>query len=79
MSPYLVQTAGNKINKVKGIQQAITQDRKEAERIGLLITIQVIEDLYKTPLCLLGNFGKRKYNQFLRKVKKIGAVRRRRK
>lgn len=64
----MVETAGNKIDKVaeKRMQQAITQ----VEGIASLITGKATEKLYYNPFCLLGKFGKRKYNQLLRKVKK---------
>ena len=41
------------------ISQVIKEGGAELERIGPKIIRGAIEDLYKTPFCLLGKFGKR--------------------
>ena len=42
------------------ISQIIKEGGAEIERVGPKILRGAIEDVYKTPFCILGNFGRRK-------------------
>lgn len=44
--------------------------RKRNERVAPIVIKKTIEELYKSPFCLLGDFGRQKYNAPLRKLKK---------
>ena len=50
------------------IDQAIKTDRAELERIAPKIIRGAIEDIYKTPFRLLGNFGKRQLQKIKSKL-----------
>ena len=69
-SPF--KTIANQTYKVAGkrIQEAITQKRKGVARVAPKI---IIEELYKTLFCLLGNFGRKNCNKAERKVKNDGS------
>ena len=70
--PLLIRTTANQVDQEaeRRPQQAITQGGKEVRRTASIIIRKVVEELYKTPFCILGNFGRKKCNQALRKVKK---------
>ena len=51
------------------ISQIIKEGGAEIERVGPKILRGAIEDLYKMPFHLLGNFGRRKLAQLKRKLK----------
>ena len=68
MAPGIINKATADINKIaqQRIDQAIKTGGAEIEHIAPKIIRGAIEDVYKTPFRLLGNFGK---NQ-LQKIKK---------
>ena len=67
IEPDLIKNASSKLDNVvqQRINQIISQGKKEVERILPKILRGTIEDVYKTPFQVLGNFGK----QQLRKLK----------
>ena len=56
--------------------QAISQRGKEVERVAPIIRRKAIEELSKTPLRLLGNFGQQTFNCVIRILKSIKKRRR---
>lgn len=62
MVPGLIKNAANQVDWAteREIQQAVQQGRKEIERIAPKIIRQAIEEVCKTPFCLLGNIGRKK-------------------
>ena len=69
-SPF--KTIANQTYKVAGkrIQEAITQKRKGVARVAPKI---IIEELYKTLFCLLGNFGRKTATRLREKLKMMAA------
>ena len=50
------------------INQIISKDGVEVERVLPKILRGAIEDVYQTPFWLLGNFGKQQLNKLKRKI-----------
>ena len=59
----------NKIAEQR-INQIISQGCKELERIVPKILHGAIEDVYQTPFRMLGNIGKKTFNDIKRKILK---------
>ena len=70
ISPGIVNKATSDIPKIaqQRIDQAIKTDRAELERIAPKIIRGAIEDIYKMPFRLLGNFGKRQLQKIKSKL-----------
>ena len=79
--PFSIKTTANQVDQgaERRLQQDITQGGKEVRRTASIIIRQALEELYKTPFCILGNVGWKKYNQALGKVKRIATKAGRRK
>ena len=71
LAPKLIkQTSGEGDRLVKNrISQIINEGGGQIEKIAPRIIRGAIEDVYKTPFRLLGNFGKQKLTQVKRKFK----------
>ena len=71
LAPKLIkQTSGEVDRLVKSrISQIINEGSGQIEKIAPRIIRGAIEDVYKTPFRLLGNFGKQKLAQAKRKLK----------
>lgn len=55
----------------KRIKQTVQQGGKEIKRVAPGIIKKTIEDVCETPFPLLGNFGRKKYYQVVKKIKSI--------
>ena len=78
-APALIQNLKSELNDVlqQKIHQVITEGGAQLKEVGPQLLKGVIEDAYKTPFRLLGNFGKKKLtetkqqlNRGLEKLKK---------
>ena len=60
------------VNKIleQRINQIIRQGETELKQVGTKLLKGAIEDAYKTPLHLLGNFGKKKLAEAIQTLKK---------
>ena len=69
--PIILKKLSGEVDKVVQwrISQIIKEGGAEIERVGPKILRGAIEDLYRTPFCLLGNFGRRKLAQLRRRLK----------
>ena len=65
MAPALIDKASNQIDKIaqRRIWLIVQQGGKEIERILPKIIKSAVEEVYKTPFCLLRKFGRKKYYQ----------------
>ena len=62
MAPALIDKASNQIDKIaqRRIWLIVQQGGKEIERILPKIIKSEVEEVYKTPFCLLRKFGRKK-------------------
>ena len=72
VAPGVIKVATNDTNAIvtDRLNQIISHDGKEMERILPKILRGAIEDVYQTPFRLLGNFGKQQFEKIKRKIKK---------
>ena len=70
VAPGVIKNASNEINNAEKqrIDQIISQDGKEIERVLPKVLRGAIKDVYQTPFRLLGNFGKHQLNKLKRKI-----------
>ena len=70
LAPELVRTAGRELDMiaVRRINQIAHRSGETIQRIAPGIIRGAIEELYKTPFRLLGQFGRKKYKQLKAKV-----------
>ena len=70
IAPGIINKATSDINKIvqQRIDQAIKTGGAEVERIAPKIIRGAIEDVYKTPFRLLGNFGKKQLQKIKSKL-----------
>ena len=70
IAPGIINKATSDINKIaqQRIDQAIKTGGAEVERIAPKIIRGAIEDVYKTPFRLLGNFGKKQLQKMKGKL-----------
>ena len=70
IAPGIINKATSNINKIaqQRIDQAIKTGGAEVERIAPKIIRGAIEDVYKTPFRLLGNFGKKQLQKIKSKL-----------
>ena len=68
--PGVIKNASNEINNVEKqrIDQIISQDGEEIERVLPKVLRGAIKDVYQTPFRLLGNSGKQQLNKLKRKI-----------
>ena len=72
VAPEIIKAATKDINKFteQRINQIISQSGKELERVVPKILCGAIEDVYQTPFRILGNLGKKTFNDIKRKILK---------
>ena len=72
VAPEIIKAATNDVNKIaeQRINQIISQGDKELERVAPKILRGAIEDVYQTPFRMLGNLGKKTFNDIKRKILK---------
>ena len=70
IAPKIIQQATGEIDKIaqNRINQIIRSGGSEVERVLPKILRGAIEDVYKTPLRLLGNFGKQQFTKLKKRV-----------
>ena len=70
VAPEIIKAATKDINKFaeQRINQIISQSGKELERVVPKILCGAIEDVYQTPFRILGNLGKKTFNDIKRKI-----------
>ena len=70
VAPGVIKGAADDINNVaeQRINQIISKSGAEVETVLPKILKGVIEDVYRTPFRLLGNFGKQQLNKLKRKI-----------
>ena len=70
VAPDIIKNASSEINNIaeQRINQAISQGGEELESVVLNILRGAIEDVYQTPFCLLGRFGKQQLQRLKNKV-----------
>ena len=70
VAPGVIKAAADDINKVaeQRINQIISKGGAEVERVLPKILKGAIEDVYRTPFRMLGNFGKQQLNKLKRKI-----------
>ena len=70
--PGIIKEATGEADKIlqSKINQVIKSDGAEVERVLPKIIRGAIEDVYKTPFRLLGNFGKQQFNKIKRKIQR---------
>ena len=70
IAPNIIKQATGEPDKIaqSRINQVIKSGRAEVERVLPKILRGAIEDVYKTPFRLLGNFGKQQFNKIKRKI-----------
>ena len=70
VAPGVIKSAANDINNIakQKIDQVISQDGKEIERVLPTVLRGVIEDVYQIPFRLLRNFRKQQLNKIKRKI-----------
>ena len=70
IAPGLMKQATGEIGKIaqNKINQVIKSGGAEVERMLPKIIHEAIEDVYKTPFRILGNFGKQQFNRIEKKV-----------
>ena len=70
IAPNIIKQATGEIDKIaeSRINQVIKSGGAEVERVLPKILRGAIEDVYKTPFRLLGNFGKQQFNKIKRKI-----------
>ena len=70
VAPGIIKAPANDINNIaeQRINQIISQEGKEVERVLPKIIWGAIEEVHQTPSRLLGNFGKQQLNKIKRKI-----------
>ena len=70
IAPAIIKQATQQIDKISQdrINQVIRLVGAEIERVLPKILHRAIEDVYKTPFRLLGDFGKQQFNKIKRKI-----------
>ena len=70
IAPNIIKQATGEIDKIMQarINQVVKSGGAEVERVLPKIVGGAIEDVYKTPFRLLGNFGKQQFNKIKKKV-----------
>ena len=70
VAPGVIKAARGDINKIaeQRINQIISKGGAKVERVLPKILKGPIEDVYRTPFRLLGNFGKQQLNKLKRKI-----------
>ena len=70
IAPKIIQQATGEIDKIaqNGINQMIRSGGSEVERVLPKILRGAIEDVYKTPFRLLGNFGKQQFTKLKKRI-----------
>ena len=70
IAPSIIRQATGEIDKImqSRINQVIKSGGTEIERVLPKILRGAIEDVYKTPFRLLGNFGKQQFNKIKKKI-----------
>ena len=73
LAPKVIGQALKEIDKIAEaiIRQVINDSEQQIQKITPQIITGAIEDVYKTPLRLLGKLGKQKFSQLKRKLSKI--------
>ena len=73
LAPKLIDQTSREVDKIveARIRQVINDGRQQIQKIAPQIVGSDIEDIYKTPLRLLGLFGKQKFSQLKRKLSKL--------
>ena len=81
IAPNLIKQSSKELDAIasRRINQLTRNTAKEIKRIAPGLIRGVIEEAYKTPFRLLGNFGINKYNQLRKKIYKTLHIRRRKK
>ena len=69
VAPGIIKAATNDINNIAE-QRLISQGGKEVEHVLHKVLRGAIEDIYQTPVRLLGNFRKNQFNKLKRKILK---------
>ena len=69
-APALIQSLKGELNDVlqQRIHQVITEGGAQLKEVGLQLLKGAVEDVYKTPFRLLGNFGKSKLAEVKRQL-----------
>ena len=72
VTPFIIKAAKNDVNKIaeQRISQAISQGGKDLGRVLPKILLGAIQYVYQTPFRLLGNFGKKTFNNIKHKILK---------
>ena len=70
ITPGIIKNASSEINNIaqQRINQIINQGGEEVERMLPNILKGAIEDVYQTPFCLLGNFGRQQPQKLKNKI-----------
>ena len=70
IAPKIITKATSDINKItkERIDQIVRSGGAEIERVAPKIIEGTIEEVYKTPFRLLGNFGKKHFQKIKRKL-----------
>ena len=70
VAPEIIKAATKDINKFaeQRINQIISQSGKELGRVVPKLLCGAIEDVYQTPFRMLGNLGKKTFNDIKRKI-----------
>ena len=70
IAPKIITKATSDINKItkERIDQIVRSGGAEIERVAPKIIKGAIEEVYKTPFRLLGNFGKKHFQKIKRKL-----------
>ena len=70
VAPGVIKQATNDIDQMvkNRLNQGISSGGAEIERVLPKILRGVIEDVYKTPFMLLGNFGEQQFNKIKKKI-----------
>ena len=70
VAPGIISKATADINKIakQRIDQVIRNGGAELERVAPKIIRGAIEEVYKTPFCLLGNLGKKQFQKINRRL-----------
>ena len=70
IAPGIIKNASGQIDEIakKRIEQIIKQGGAEVERVAPKIIRGALEELYSTPLRMLGNFGKKQVQRIKRQL-----------
>ena len=72
VTPKIIKAATNDVDKIaeQRINQIISQSGKELEQVVPKLLRGTIESVYQTPFRILGNLGKKTFNNIKRKILK---------